>query len=365
MIYLIFVLGMILIALLFWPFWFSTETQTPEDVRRSELEEEKTLLIRNLQELIQQNKTVQDEAQQQQSNQADIMREKVRLAQVLQQLEQLGQPEQPPSSAKTPLVGDDNDKGSDKKQNLPATLFILLGIGGLLVVGTYTFLDDWRMSGLPKTEAAQLENAMRLPQLQKAAAKSKSQQDLLALGEAAWQAKKYQLAAQAYTTVLTQQRDHAEALRRTGFFLLQNKAMAANGLKFIARSVQLDPQDPEGPLMYGYALGMFGQFEAGLKQLRQHQKLAPDSKEADDLVIEFQQRSGQKVTGALVYSQNCAACHGKNGEGGTAQKILGSAALHNNEALTNLILNGTMSMPAFPQLKGQQLSALLEHLKTF
>ncbi len=97
--------------------------------------------------------------------------------------------------------------------------------------------------------------------------------------------------------------------------------------------------------------------------LANYRKLAPDSSEADDLIVEYQAKVGGTVDGQLVYAQNCAGCHGRQGEGGTGPKLVGSPALRNETALRQIVLQGATGMPAFPQLEGKQLDALVQTLK--
>lgn len=347
MIYLIVILGFVVLGLLFYPLIGASRSQTTAaDVARLELEEEKELLLTELSQLEQE----QQEPEQAQQLQRQKLRQKVRLAQVLQQLDHL-----PPVTVPTSL----------RPLALPLAAGILVVILALLGWGTGSFFADWRASALPAAEAEQLRNVTQLPALQAAAEANKAPADYQKLGEAAWQAKRYQMAALAYTQLLTTQRSNAKALRRTGFFLLQDQKMASQGLSFIARAAQLDRTDPEGPLLYGYALGVFGRFEEGLAQLKRHQQLDPKSTEANELIVEFQQLAGQQLDGALVYAQNCASCHGKDGQGGTAPRLRGSVALRNSAALRSIVLNGATGMPAFRQLEGQQLEALLETLSSW
>lgn len=309
---------------------------TPQDTRRTELEEERELLLGNLGEL-----------QAQGADASALTREKVRLTQVLHELDAL-----PP----TPKAG-------QARPALPVAAATLLGTALLLGIGTVTFFPQWRNLGLSPAEQTQLESASRLPALANRARSSGQAADYLAWGDAAWDARQYRQSAEAYTQVLLAERDHPKAMRRVGYVLLGDAKMAENGLSFIARAAQLDPQAPEGQLLYGYALGTFGQYPQALEVLANYRRLAPDSGEADDLIVEYQAKVGGTVDGQLVYAQNCAGCHGRQGEGGTGPKLVGSPALRNETALRQIVLQGATGMPAFPQLEGKQLDALVQTLK--
>lgn len=338
MIYFILMAGTLLFVLLLWP-TLGAARLTQEDTRRLELEEEKEQLLQNVQDM-------QATGQADGSEAAMLTREKVRLTQVLHELDTL-----PPAPARR------------DRPALPLALVTLALVAALMVAGTFTFFPKWRYAGMPPAQATQIRNASRIPALQARAEKTKSTADYLALGDAAWDAQNYGLAAKSYTSVLMKERTNARALRRTGFYLLQTKEMARDGLGFIARSVEADPKDPEGHLLHGYALGLFGQYREGLAALQKYQALKPDGREADDLIVEFQAKTGTAVDGALVFAQNCAACHGSGGQGGTGPKLVGSAALKNDGALRGIILGGATGMPGFPQLEGAQLDALVAHLK--
>lgn len=340
MIYVVLLLGLVLLALLLLPV-FGPARLTSEDTRRTELEEEREQLLSNLREL-----SAADQGADQGPNQGTVTREKVRLAQVLQELDQLPAP-------------------APAQQGRPAwpPALLALGLAALVTLGgLYTVFPRWRYAGLPAAEAAQLKNATDLPGLERRASRSGTLADLNAWGDAAWQAQNYPAAARAYAQVLAQNRSDPKALRRVGYVLLKNPQMAQNGLAFIGRSVQNAPKDPEGQLLYGYALGMFGQYDEGLSVLKTYQALAPGAHDADDLILQFQQKTGAEVDGQLVYAQNCAACHGPQLEGARGPKLLGSAALHQPQALRSVVLRGAAGMPAFPQLQGEQLDALVAYL---
>ena len=335
MIYLLLVLGTLAFALLLLPI-LAPARVTPQDTRRTELEEERELLLANLAEL-----------QAQGADAGTLTREKVRLTQVLHELDTL--PPAPGPGAARPA--------------LPVAAATLLGVALLLGVGSFTFFPQWRDLGLSPAERTQLASASRLPALADRARTSRQTADYLAWGDAAWDARQYRQSTEAYTQVLLGERDNTRAMRRVGYFLLSDPKMAENGLSFIARAAQLDPQAPEGQLLYGYALGVFGQYPQALDVLANYRRLAPASREADDLIVEYQAKVGGAVDGQLVYAQNCAGCHGGKGEGGTGPKLVGSPALKSETALRQIVLKGATGMPAFPQLEGKQLDALVKTLQ--
>jgi mono/diheme cytochrome c family protein len=63
--------------------------------------------------------------------------------------------------------------------------------------------------------------------------------------------------------------------------------------------------------------------------------------------------SGDAPRGDLVFHDNCAACHGRDGEGGSGPAIAGEEAYTDPEVVVSQIREGGGGMPAF----GDRLSA--------
>lgn len=336
---LVLVLAALAVLAVLWPLT-RPPRRAPEDTRRLELEEERELLLSRLTEA------------ERDAEEAVALRERVRLGAVLRELEEL--PDTP------------------RRRPGPALLPGLLALGVaalLLAVGTLTVFPGWRGAGLRPAEAESLQAALDLPRLARAA-EGGAAQALLAYGDAAWAAGEYRESARAYSELLLREtragtENTPQALRRVGFVLLgeDQGALAEQGLGFIARAVQAAPAEPEGHLLLGYALGLYGEVDAALASLRRFQELAPGRTDADGLILELQAAGGSGLDGALVYAQNCAACHGPQGQGGSGGAILRSPTLQNEAALRALILGGAGAMPAFPGLAGEPLDALIAHLR--
>lgn len=75
-------------------------------------------------------------------------------------------------------------------------------------------------------------------------------------------------------------------------------------------------------------------------------------------------RQGQ-VNGQQVYQNNCARCHGQEGEGGTGPALAGNQQLQNAQYILDQIRNGGGGMPAFgDQLSDQQINAVASYIRT-
>ena len=66
---------------------------------------------------------------------------------------------------------------------------------------------------------------------------------------------------------------------------------------------------------------------------------------------------GDSSAGVEVFAQNCAACHGGDGEGGSGPPLAGEEAYTSADAVVDQIRNGGGGMPAFgDRLSDQELA---------
>jgi mono/diheme cytochrome c family protein len=66
--------------------------------------------------------------------------------------------------------------------------------------------------------------------------------------------------------------------------------------------------------------------------------------------------------GPQVFQENCAMCHGNEGQGGVGPALAGNEQLEDTEAAINQVLQGGGGMPAFAdQLSDEQVAAVLTH----
>jgi mono/diheme cytochrome c family protein len=63
-----------------------------------------------------------------------------------------------------------------------------------------------------------------------------------------------------------------------------------------------------------------------------------------DRVDEINELEGDPENGAVVYAANCAGCHGADGTGGSGPDITGE---DDQDEVTEVVLSGEDSMPAF------------------
>ncbi|ULH16710.1 c-type cytochrome [Deinococcus sp. KNUC1210] len=235
----------------------------------------------------------------------------------------------------------------------------------LVAVGAFSFVPGWQLAGLNSSEASAVKTAVQLPGLAARARASGSVPDELSWGNAAFDAGQYDQAAAAYASALKQNPRQPEALRRLGIILLtrndgqSNAASKPNDQAFllIRTAAQLAPDEPESQLLLGFALSRYGENQAALTALERYRTLNPSGRDADDMITMLRAQLNKSDPGQAVYAANCASCHGTSGNGGIGPSLRRAGLTQ--DTLTGITLHGKGTMPAFPQLQGKQLSALV------
>jgi mono/diheme cytochrome c family protein len=68
--------------------------------------------------------------------------------------------------------------------------------------------------------------------------------------------------------------------------------------------------------------------------------------------------------GSKVFANNCAVCHGANGQGGVGLKLAGFAALSSKSLVIHQILDGGGIMPSFAsKLSNKQIAAVATFIR--
>lgn len=74
--------------------------------------------------------------------------------------------------------------------------------------------------------------------------------------------------------------------------------------------------------------------------------------------------TGNADNGAMVYSSNCAVCHGDMGQGGQGIALKTEAAEESDEEIVETVLEGIETMPAFRDtLSDQQIADVLAFIR--
>lgn len=237
----------------------------------------------------------------------------------------------------------------------------------VVVLGAFSFIPRWQLGGLNAAEASSVRTAVQLPGLAQRARASGTVADELSWGKAAFDAGQYDQAASAYAAALKQNPRQAEALRRLGIILLTRDDTGSGAqapakpndqaFLLIRTAAQLAPNDPESQLLLGFALSRYGEDQLALQALEKYRSLNPQGRDADEMIAALRARQNSADPGTSVYAANCASCHGAAGGGGIGPSL--RMAGLTRETVAAIVRNGKGNMPAFPQITGASLKALL------
>ncbi|MEF2277998.1 c-type cytochrome [Deinococcus sp. YIM 134068] len=240
------------------------------------------------------------------------------------------------------------------------------------VAGAVTLVPRWQLASLGAAEAQDVRDTLALPGLRRRAEATGDKGAYLAWGRAAFDSAQYSQAVTAYASALRLDARQPEALRRLGILLLTRPDQAGTqtgdqtpspedtrqAFRLIQAAAQLAPREPESQLLLGFALARFGQDADALAALERYRTLDPKGRDADELITAIRARRNEGDLGLKIYAANCASCHGPNGGGGLGPSLRASNL--SRGALRSVTVNGKGAMPAYPNLKPDELNALLD-----
>lgn len=96
--------------------------------------------------------------------------------------------------------------------------------------------------------------------------------------------------------------------------------------------------------------------------------------DGDDAAVETEAVDGEAAAvdpalaelmteGASVYSSNCEACHGADGQGGAGPALAGSQILTSIGTISRQVIDGGERMPSFSQLSDSQIAAAATYIR--
>lgn len=219
----------------------------------------------------------------------------------------------------------------------------------------------------------------RVQPLQEAAAASPTEENLLALGDAYWEASEPQRAVESYFRVLTQyDPNQPRALSRTGQLLyvagrpsdavgaIERAATAAGGVENL---------DLDSVMTLADAYAQTGDWQKAADTYDLYASLAGPAGGAGAAALAEaarQQASGGEAAAAAssnpavgrqVFAANCALCHGPGGEGGMGVTLAGSPRAANEVNVRDAVRFGRGMMPAFQAtLHPSELDAVVAYV---
>lgn len=231
----------------------------------------------------------------------------------------------------------------------------------------------------PGTEQ-RIQLLARIQPLDAAVQGEPSIENLMALGDAYWDASEPQRAVENYFRVLTEiDPNQPRALARTGQLLyvagrpadavgaIERAAVAAGGLEQLGADSVMTLADAYAQTgAWGEAAAAYDAYVA---------IVGPDAGAAAAALAEAarQQASGGPGTdagnaalpaiGRQVFAANCSACHGPNGEGGVGARLSGSNRAASEANVRDAVRFGRGMMPAFQaELQPSDLDAVVAYV---
>ena len=343
------VLGVLLTFYALRPGIRKLEQQSPEQLQRQELEEERDALYKHIREL-------EVEREQGLIDQHDYerlrLRDETRAAMILERLEDL-----PPAPIKT-----DSARG---RPVWPAAI----GILGVIAFASTPPLQSLALRPGEAEYYRQSREIVRLEAQLDAEARFDPQngpktETLLAYGELAWQLKDYERAARAYGPILRRDPKNVTAVRRYGivlFFGGQNK----EAKELLNASIRLEPH-PEAYMNLGNLL--FGEKDAkgAIAAWEKYLELAPPSEAGriPELIASARKQLGATDPGEKLFTQNCSGCHGANAQGLVGPNLKTSSFARDRAKVQEQILKGSKNaqMPSFTKFSPKELQELVSYV---
>ncbi|MFA5568693.1 MAG: tetratricopeptide repeat protein [Trueperaceae bacterium] len=232
----------------------------------------------------------------------------------------------------------------------------------------------------PATQA-RLDLMRALLPLQAAAQAEPTQANLMALGDAYWDAGEPQRAVENYFRVLTElDANQPRALARTGQ-LLYAAGRPADAVGAIERAADaaggLDHLLPDSVMTLADAYAQTGAWDRAATTYDAYAALVGPTEGAAAAALAKaarQQASGGEasqapetaalpVIGRQVFSANCTVCHGPNGEGGVGATLAGNPRAGNEANVRDAVRFGRGLMPAFmAELQPDEIDAVVAYV---
>lgn len=271
------------------------------------------------------------------------------------------------------------------------------------------FLDHPEGAG-DELVSSRLALTEELQPLAELAAEDPSKENLLAYADVLWRHDERSRAVDAYFRVLTQHDpNEAVALGRTGQ-LMFTSGRNEDAIALMERAAMSDDVEPETLLFLGNAYFTEERYSEAISVWERHVALVGEESagRVPSLIADARQRLaaaegtagaspvGEAVgedestgnaadagaagaspvqgaenaqlvaeprTGATLFAEHCAACHGPAGQGGFGPRLAGSSRAANENNVSDAVRFGRGAMPGFaPVLSSEELTALIDYV---
>ncbi len=350
------VLGVLLTYYALRPGTRKLEQQSPEQLQRQELEEERDALYKHIIEL-------EHEREQGLIDQHDYerlrLRDETRAAMILERLEDL-----PPAP-----IGADSS-GGRPVWPLAVGLLGVIALGGVLA--NAFAVPPLQSLALRPAEAEVYRKGREIMRLE-ARLEAENRADpqngpttetLLEYGQLAWELQDYDRAARAYSPILRRDPKNTTAVRRFGvllFFSGQNK----EAKELLNASIRLEPH-PEAYMNLGNLL--FGENDArgAIAAWEKYLELAPPSEAGriPELIASARKQLRATDPGEKLFTQHCSGCHGANAQGLVGPNLRTSSLARDRAKVQEQILMGSKNaqMPSFTKFSPKELQQLVSYV---
>jgi cytochrome c-type biogenesis protein CcmH/NrfG len=333
------------------------QTQSPSEVARLELEEERDTIYKHIRDLEMEHEQGLVDAT---DYQRLRLRDETRAALILEKIADL--PPAPPP----------RDAQSVSRPVWPFALGVLVLAGvGALAANAFA-VPPLQMLALRPGEVETYRLGRELNVLEaKLTAEAHTNPDgpttetLLEYGEAAWKLQDYARAATAYGAILRRDPRNAMAVRRYGIILFFSGQNNAQALELLRASIRLEPS-AEAYMTIGNLLFSQQDAKGAIDAWEKYLEIAPPAEagRVPELIAAARKQLGTSDPGERLFAQNCASCHGANAQGLVGPNLKTSANAKDRAFVTNQIMKGSKNakMPAFTKFNQSELQDLVSYI---
>ncbi len=216
---------------------------------------------------------------------------------------------------------------------------------------------------------ARLELFTSIAPVLNAATQDPTEENLMALANAYWDAEEQERAADIYVRVVSNFNPHKGlAYSRLGQLLFFN-GQNDQAINLLTRAVEVNDTDLTSLLFLGNAYFSIEQYQSAIDTWTQYVSVAGSEEAAGRVpsliesaqarLAEAQLVGTETLAIAQVYAANCSACHGANGQGGVGPRLVANRSAMNEANVRSIIQYGRGTMPGFGAILSEEQLAEL------
>ncbi len=191
-----------------------------------------------------------------------------------------------------------------------------------------------------------------------------TEENLMALANAYWDAEEQERAADIYVRVVSNFNPHSGlAYSRLGQVLFFN-GQNDQAINLLTRAVEVNDTDLTSLLFLGNAYFSTEQYQSAIDTWTQYVSVAGSEEAAGRVpsliesaqarLAEAQLVGTETLAIGQVYAANCSACHGANGQGGVGPRLIANQSAMNEANVRSIIEYGRGTMPGFGAILSEE-----------